>query len=224
MDSTTNQNRRDIYLQQENSKKYFVEVSQREPPKEYPKPTSKYFRGKSPKKYSTPEGCRDISIENRRTSNNRSNREFGGITHARDRDSSSDMDDSEGDDKSNNKPNDKSDDSISENGSNDGSEYGFEIDTPVPIYNYISEHRRWCRLHCRNEQIHFNRWVKAYQAYLGTLYCILTQFTNTRTCEFPQNKKSQSKEYNSTVNYQDFVQFVYFNSSKYISNFIEDGV
>ena len=63
-------------------------------------------------------------------------------------------------------------------------------------------HSKWCEYGCSNENIHYSRWRDAYDSHLLDLHAVFSDRVNS-----------------SKVSFNLFAEFVYLNSSGYISEF-----
>jgi hypothetical protein len=73
----------------------------------------------------------------------------------------------------------------------------------VARFNWPAVHALECNLQCKDEDDHYSRWRDAYDNDLRDLYAIISQWLNS-----------------SKVSPALFTEFVYLNSSRYISNVI----
>jgi len=71
------------------------------------------------------------------------------------------------------------------------------------VPNWRSNHASECRYQCKSENDHYREWRRAYDEHLWDLYSILRDRLNS-----------------SKVNFSHFTEFVYLNSSGYISEFV----
>jgi hypothetical protein len=95
--------------------------------------------------------------------------------------------------------------SLESEGGNHENVVGRNANEQTFKHNTTPYHTSTCKYRCRSGYDHYNRWLSAYESYLKSLHEILMKNIHREELKIIQN-----------IPYDDFCEFIYKNSSKFI--------